>query len=349
MAVQGAGSGGVALVIDDGIAGTPWPETVQEILAAAGMACRVFGGVEPNPRATTVEAIADGIRDEGLSPVLGLGGGSVLDAAKAAAMLAPNGGRCLDYQGKERYRKPPLPFLAIPTTCGTGSEVTWVSVISVPERREKISIKGTSMFPDWALVDADLVATLPPHLVAWTGLDALTHALEACTVNLANPISDAVATEAVRALLGNLEAATEGEAGARAAVMRGSTLAGIAFGNADVGAVHCLSETLGGLFDVHHGLTNALLLVPTLQAHGASIAPQLDALAGRLGLAGGGEGLLAQVAALVERLDLPPFASLQIPQDAYPDIAERATQNGSNASNARPMGVGEYLEILRAV
>jgi alcohol dehydrogenase len=345
-AVGGAGAGGVALVIDEGLEATPWPEQVRGDLAAAGIACRTFGGVENNPRAETVEQIADSIREEGLAPVVGLGGGSVLDAAKAAAMLATNSGTCASFQGKERYTATPLPLIAIPTTCGTGSEVTWVSVISLPDRREKISIKGTTMFPDWALVDADLVATLPSHLVAWTGLDALTHALEAMTVNVANPVSDALATEAVRLLLAHLESAVAGEGAGREAVMRASTLAGIAFGNADVGAVHCLSETLGGLFDVHHGLTNALLLVPTLKAHGASIAPPLHALATRLCEPGGASGILDRVEALVERLQLPFFATLQIPKDAYPEIAERATQNGSNPSNLREMGVAEYLAIL---
>ena len=135
------------------------------------------------------------------------------DAAKAAAMLLPNGGSCRDYEGKNRFTRAPLPFVAIPTTCGTGSEVTWVAVITDPDRSWKMSLKGDGMFPDWALVDADLIATLPASLVAWTGLDALTHALEATTCRAANPASDALAEKAISLLLRYLRRAVADVAG----------------------------------------------------------------------------------------------------------------------------------------
>jgi len=355
------------LVVDPGLAATPWPEKALAALRRAGGGeVRVFDRVEPNPRGTTVEALAEILRREEIGAVVGLGGGSVLDAAKAAAMLATNGGTPVDYEGRNRFSRSPLPFVAIPTTCGTGSEVTWVSVLSVPAagapggggsgRRAKISVKGDGMFPDFALVDPNLLTTLPPRLVAATGLDALTHALEALTGRLANPASDALATRAVELLclyLSRAAADPVGDGEAREAVMTASTLAGMAFGNADVGAVHCLSETLGGFYDLPHGVLNAVLLVPVLRAHGASVHAPLAALEGVvLGrLEGGGEAAaagrgLAALETLVARLDMPSFGSFGVPPEDHPALAAGAVANGSNASNPRPMGEREYLEVL---
>ncbi|HYO11602.1 MAG TPA: iron-containing alcohol dehydrogenase [Thermoanaerobaculia bacterium] len=350
--VSGYSPDRVLLVTDPGIEETGWPERVWRALGAIGVEAVTFDDIEPNPRHSTIDRMADWGREEGVSLVIGLGGGSVLDAAKAAAMVIPNGGSCADYEGRNRYRETPLPFLAIPTTCGTGSEVTWVSVITVEERQAKISVKGETMFPAWALVDPDLLHTLPARLVAWTGVDALTHALEAYTCRLANPVSDALATSAIGLLLPHLRRAAAdiaGDAEAREAVMRASTIAGLAFGNADVAAVHCLSETLGGRWDVPHGLANAVLLAPVLRYNLAASESKLATLAGPLGIAGGADGVIQAVEDLVRNLDIPPFRDLGIPEEDYPWVAERAVGNGSNPSNAREMGMGEYLEILNGL
>jgi alcohol dehydrogenase len=221
----------------------------------------------------------------------------------------------------------------------------------VEERQAKISVKGETMFPDWAIVDADLLQTLPGRLVAWTGADALTHAVEAATCRLANPVSDALAEKAVSLLFRYLRRAAAdiaGDAEAREAVMRASTLAGLAFGNADVAAVHCLSETLGGRWNLPHGLANAVLLAPVTRYNLAACADKLAALESALppGSGNGAEGVLQAIEDLVRDLHIPRFRNLGIPEDAYPWIAERAVQNGSNPSNAREMGMGEYLELL---
>ncbi len=346
----------VLLVTDRGYRATGTPERVARDLAAQSLTVLITDEIEPNPRATTVDRLAERVRAEGASLVIGLGGGSVLDAAKALAMLVPNGGRAEDYEGKNRAPKPSLPFLAVPTTCGTGSEVTWVSVITHPERLWKMSLKGDSMYPDWALVDADLLKTLPPSFVAWTGLDALTHALEAVTGRAANPASDALAARAITLLFRYLKRAVEDiglDAEAREGMAEAATLAGMAFGNADVAAVHCLSETIGARWDTPHGLANAVLLAPVLRSHGDSIAPRLAVLEATLpgGPTGAddrerAERFLVSVEALVRTLHTPEFADLGIPPADYPWIAKRAAQNGSNASNPRPMGAPEYLALL---
>lgn len=344
----------ILLATDAGVANTPWPERASRALRERGVEVRVFERIEANPRASTLEAMAEMAREESVDAVLGLGGGSVLDAAKAAAMLATNGGRCESYEGRNRFSRPALPFIAMPTTCGTGSEVTWVSVISVPERKAKISVKGDGMFPRVALVDPDLLTTLPASLVAWTGLDALTHALEATTGRLANPASDALAERAIELLCRFLRRAVADIAGdreAREAVMTASTLAGLAFGNADVAAVHCLSETLGGLYDVPHGLANAVLLVPVMRSHGQATAARLASLeravTGEVKAAGeGAERALEALELLIKDLETPAFSALQVPEADFADIARRSVSNGSNGSNPRAMGVDDYLSIL---
>ncbi|HEY7214926.1 MAG TPA: iron-containing alcohol dehydrogenase [Thermoanaerobaculia bacterium] len=344
----------VLMVTDPGIEEAGWPELVWRALAERGIEAITFDDVEPNPRAATVDRLAAWGREEGASLVLGIGGGSVLDAAKAAAMVMANGGSAADYEGLDRFEKPPVPFIAVPTTCGTGSEVTWVSVLTVEERQAKISVKGETLFPAWALADSDLLRTLPARLVTWTGADALTHAVEAFTCRLANPISDALAAAAVALLLRYLRRAAAdvaGDAEAREAVMRASTLAGLAFGNADVAAVHCLSETLGGRYDVPHGLANAVLLAPVLRYNLPACAEKLAALETALpaGSGAGAEGVLQAIEDLLRDLGIPAFHYLNVPRQDYPWIAERAVLNGSNGSNPREMGVGEYLEVLESL
>jgi alcohol dehydrogenase len=344
----------VLLVTDAGIEKSGWPERVWRDLAAAGFEAITFDDVEPNPRASTVDRLAEWGREEGVSLVLGIGGGSVLDAAKAAAMVIPNGGPTAGYEGRDRYENRPLPFVAVPTTCGTGSEVTWVSVLTVEERQAKISVKGETMYPDWAVVDADLLRTLPARQVAWTGVDALTHAVEAATCRLANPVSDALATAAVSLLLRHLRRAVAdiaGDAEAREAVMRASTLAGLAFGSADVAAVHCLSETLGGRWDLPHGLANAVLLLPVQRYNLPASAEKLAALEAALppGSGAGADGVLRAIESLLSDLAIPRFQELGISPADYAWIAEQAARNGSNPSNPREMGPAEYLELLASL
>ncbi len=179
--------------------------------------------------------------------------------------------------------------------------------------------------------------------MASTGADALTHAIEATTCRVANPVSDALAATAVSLLFRFLRRAAAdigGDAEAREAVMRASTLAGLAFGNADVAAVHCLSETLGGRYDVPHGVANAALLAPVLRYN-------LPACRAKLATLGeSAEAVLAAVEELVSDLEIPSFKALGIPEDDYPWIAERAALNGSNPSNPREMGPEEYMELL---
>ncbi|MEE8526297.1 MAG: iron-containing alcohol dehydrogenase [Thermoanaerobaculia bacterium] len=354
-AVRSLDAESVLLVVDPGLQATEWPRKAQRALTENDVRCEVFDAVEANPRTSTATAAAETIRGAGLKGVVALGGGSVLDTAKAAAMLAANEGRIEHLEGKNRYSRQPLPMVAIPTTCGTGSEVTWVSVLTHRPTRTKISVKGETMFPDQALVDAELIRTLPSSMVAATGFDALTHALEATTCRAANPVSDALAEKAIALLFRYLARAAEdvgGDAEAREAVMRASTVAGLAFGNADVAGVHCLSESLGGLFDVPHGVTNAILVEPVLRHHRPAIESRLADLDLMLSPPDGeasADHFFAALGDLRRQLGIPGFAALKIPREGYPEVAAAAARNNSNGSNPQPMGAGDYLRILESL
>ncbi len=346
----------ILMVTDTGLRDTPWPEHILSALRELSLDVTIEHSIEQNPRAATIDAITSRARSEAVDLVIGVGGGSVLDAGKTVAMLLNNPGSCLDYEGRNTFSHHSAPFIALPSTCGTGSEVTWVSVISDPDQQRKVSIKGESMFPDDALVDPDLLITLPPHLVAFTGMDAYTHAIEAYTCARANPISDALAEKAIQLLDTYLPKAFQDieDDEARMQIMRAATLAGMAFGNADVAGVHCLSESLGGLFDIPHGLGNAILLLPVLRYHRPAIAEKLTTLYVQLRphaptpvhAEAGSLGMLEIIEELSVQLEIPTFDTLALPSASYPRIAAESVKNNSNASNPRRMTEKDYLAIL---
>ena len=351
--LQARGAARVLLVTDPVLSAVGFVQAAVDAVRAAGLDCQVFAEVEPNPRVTTVERIAATAKDQRAEAIVGVGGGSVLDAAKGAAMLAANEGDLLDYVGKDLYANEPLPFVAVPTTCGTGSEVTWVSVITAADAGTKVSIKGLGMFPDVALVDADLLADLPPHLIASTSMDALTHAIEAMTGRIANPTSDALAEQAIERIFDHLEHVVSdprGQVPSRNEIACAATLAGMAFGNSDVGAVHCLSETLGGLFDVPHGLANAILLAPVQRYQlesSADVYARLEArVSRRPATADAAVHFLERIERLGATVGIPSFSSLDIPRDRYDEIARRSVENGSNDSCPQPMAAADYRAIL---
>jgi alcohol dehydrogenase len=315
----------------------------------------VFADVEQNPKHTTVARGAEIARALNPDLVIGLGGGSVIDAAKAIALLATNPGRIEDYEGRERYRVAPLRLLAIPTTCGTGSEVTWVSVITHTGRKFKMSIKGPRMYPAAALVDPDLLMTLPPHLVASTGLDALTHAVEACTVKPAGFITDALALEALRLIFRCLPEAyrdVKGNAAAREGMMKGSLLAGMAFGNSDVGAVHCLAESIGSLYDTPHGVANAVFLPYVMEFNLEAAVERYSKIAAVAGIEMADQqtaarAMIQKIRDLSRELSIPAFRDLGIPESDFELIARKSFENNSNPSNPREVTAADYLHILK--
>lgn len=347
--VLGDYEAGAALVITDpGLGATELPRRVCGLVETAGFRPWVLDEVKPNPRVADVDAMAAQARGHSVQVVVAVGGGSVLDAAKGVALLLTNPGSIRDYEGRNQFRTPAAPLVAIPTTCGTGSEVTWVSVLSYTEQRRKISVKGDGLFPEWAIVDSDVLISLPADMVASTGMDAMTHAIEAYIGRASNPVSDELAISAVGLLLEHLEAAAsdiQGNAIARDAVMRASTIAGMSFGNADVGPVHCLSESIGGRHDLPHGLLNAVLLLPVLDYYGEAVETRLLELGNRCGQ----PDLRTAIRNLVAQLGLPAFGGLGVDKHDFEAIARAAESNGSNSSAPRPMSSRDYFDLLNEV
>ncbi|MCJ7582964.1 MAG: iron-containing alcohol dehydrogenase, partial [Candidatus Aminicenantes bacterium] len=251
--------------------------------------------------------------------------------------------------------RPPLPVLAVPTTCGTGSEVTWVSVITHTARKFKMSIKGPEMFPALAVVDPELLSTLPPQLVASTGLDALTHAVEALTVRPATFLTNFIALEALRLILHSIEAAhrdIQGNALAREEIMKGSLVAGLAFGNADVGGVHCLSESLGAILDTPHGIANSIFLPLVMEFNLPVSAGKYAEIAQIAGLQGENErnsamALIEHIKNLACKLNIPSFRDTGVQESQLREIAMKSFQNNSNPSNPREATFQDYLDILQ--
>lgn len=341
--LAGIGERRLLLVTDKGVGGTDWFGRLRQSLPDHDL----DDSIEANPRVGTVNRLAAAARSRDVDAVLAVGGGSVLDAGKAIAMLLANDGDILDYVGKNLFANPSVPFIAVPTTCGTGSEVTWVSVLSEPATGTKWSIKGDGMFPTAAFVDSDVLASLPPPLIAATGMDAMTHAIEAYLARQANPASDALALQAIRLLVQYLGPCVRQPERSeyRARVMHASTIAGMAFGNADVGAVHCLSEGVGGMLDHPHGLLNTLLLVPVLRYQLKEIRGRLKEVSAFLG-APMPETLLERLESMIQGFPLGSWQDLAISPDLFGEIAQRAESNGSNTSNRKQMRALDYHRIL---
>jgi alcohol dehydrogenase class IV len=262
----------------------------------------VFDAVEEDPsRETLMAAVAAG---EGCASVVGFGGGSPMDVAKLAAYLIGSGDELDAIWGVGKAMGARLPFALVPTTAGTGSEATPISVITVGGSL-KLAVNSAPLTADWALLDAELTLGLPRPVTAATGLDAAVHAIEAYTsARLKNPLSDALAREALRLIDAHLVRACEapGDVEARSAMLLAAHLAGVAFANAPVAGVHALAYPLGGHFHVPHGLSNALML-PHVLAHNMHAAMPLYAELGALLVpAAAVQGRQAQAAAFVERM-----------------------------------------------
>ena len=346
-----------AIVTDPGVAAAGLVEPVERRLRDAGLAVEVFADVEPNPRVATVDRIAAGIAAAGADAIVGLGGGSALDTAKAAAAVATFGGTVLDYEGLEVVPGPCTPVVAIPTTAGTGSEVTAWAIVTDLSRSYKMAVGSSRIVPRVALVDPLLTVGLPRLLTAGTGMDALTHAIEAYTAVCSNPVSDALALSAVELIGAHIECATRDGADeqARCAMMLGSLLAGVAFGNADTAAVHAMGEALGGLLDIGHGVANAMCL-PFVVAYNAGAVPEKTARLGRaLGLATDGlelaaacELTVAALHGLLDRLGLPTLSEAGVSESHVPELVRIALMNSGNPDNPVPVDGAAFEALFHA-
>jgi len=254
------------VVIDKNLAKTGLHEKIASILVSEGIKFTVFDKVEPEPRIELADEGAALCLKNKCDSVIGIGGGSAMDVAKAIAVIATNKGAAVDYLGLNKVPKPGLPKIMIPTTAGTGSEVTFTAVFIRKNLKKKEGMNSPHLYPDLALLDPELTLSLPPEPTAHTGLDALCHAIESYTSINASPLSEMFSLEAIALIAENLRTCVHDgkNIAARERMLLGSLYAGIGLANAGVTAVHSLSYPLGGKFGVGHGLANTILLAPVM-------------------------------------------------------------------------------------
>jgi len=314
----------------------------------------VFDDVPPDSDVNAVEAAASLVAEHDAEIILALGGGSVIDTAKAASIIAAHGGRIHDYEGLFMVPGPCTPIVAVPTTCGTGSEVSAGAVVKDHEAKAKIILGSQYIFPRLAVLDPEMLHSLPDHLVAYTGMDAMTHAVEAFVSTDHEPFSEALALRAVEMLYHNLPAATRDRENldALSKVQLAAAMAGIAFTNAVLGATHAIAHSIGAVYGLHHGLSNAVALPYVMEYNLDSCPSRFAALGRALGVdrADRDDEEIARLAvgrmrALNDSLGIPAsYRALGVDGDeaAIAEIAEMAMNDPCIAFNPRP---SEYDDI----
>ena len=333
---------------------------VTDTLDSAGAAWSAFSDTVPDPTVDVVEAGAALLREGDFDCVAALGGGSPIDTAKAMAVLAAHGGAMRDYKAPKPVDRGGAPVIAIPTTAGTGSEVTRFTVITDTETDEKMLCAGLGFVPAAALVDYTLTMTMPRRLTADTGIDTLTHAIEAYVSARRNPWADAMARSCMGLVAQCLRAACRDpdDAAAREGMMLAATQGGLAFSNSSVCLVHGMSRPIGAHFHVPHGLSNAMLL-PAVTAFSAPAALERYADCARfMGVADESEGNQAAVAALIgelralnAELDVPTPKAWGMDETRYtgllPLMARQALESGSPGNNPRVPTADEIVGLYR--
>lgn len=337
-------------------------DRVVALLTTAGVTTTVFDGTVPDPTTDSLTAGLEAVRSADADAVIGLGGGSPMDTAKALAVLSRTGGAVADHRAPGSYAGPALPIIAIPTTAGSGSEATQFTVITDSATDEKMLCPGLSFLPIATIVDVDLTLSMPARLSADTGVDALTHAIEAYVSRRANPFSDGLALAAMRTVAGALRRvwADGTDRDARAAMMVAATQAGMAFSNASVALVHGMSRPIGGHFHVAHGLSNAMLLpavtrfsVDAAVGRYADCARAMRVVSDATDDRSAAHALVDELTQLCVDVEVPTPASHGIDESLWeerlPVMAEQALASGSPANNPRVPDADEIVALYREI
>lgn len=346
----------IMVVSDQGLVNIGLVQPVLQELERGGYIPILFDQVSQNPRDTECLNGAEIFRGREIELVIGMGGGSPIDTAKAIALLGPNGGTPLDYYHKEKKYENIAPIICIPTTAGTGSEVTRSSVITIASTHQKITLKHETLRPSLAILDPVLTYSLPPHITAATGVDALVHAIEGYTCKVSNSVSQALGARAMSLITEFLPLAyTNGNnQEARSKMLEASLLAGMCFGSADVAAVHCLAEALGSLYDTPHGVANSVFLpyVIDFNAQENSLihaeiskimkfADEADTEQSAV------DKLVTSIKKFTEGLGIPRLKELPfVNEDDFDKIVQLSFVNNSTPSNVREVTPKDYQAIL---
>jgi alcohol dehydrogenase class IV len=345
----------VLLVTDKGLVRAGLMDDIKQHIIAEGLDIVVFDEVAENPTEQNVSAGRDLIIRDKIDIVVGLGGGSPMDAAKAMAVLASHPGNIADYElGLKPLTRSGLPVIVIPTTAGTGSEATMGSVITDQKTHRKFDVVSPLMAPRLALVDPLLTQMLPAALTAATGMDALTHAIEGYTATLASPLTDALHLKAITMLGNDLPRAYHdgSDRQARSNVMMASMIAGIGFPNSGLGAVHGLTLPLGGHFGIPHGIANAIMLPHVMQFNLEACPDKFVDIANALGAqADEPEQAVSKIIALRRELQIPLLSAYNINRKDLDILARDALGRNSNCvTNPRKISQDEARTVyLRAL
>ncbi|MBN6188248.1 iron-containing alcohol dehydrogenase [Aneurinibacillus sp. BA2021] len=353
--------GSKALIVTDKVlASLGITKPLEKVLAQAGIESTVFSDVSGEP---TLSEVMEGLalcRKSGCEMLLAIGGGSAIDTAKAISMMDRNEAPMSQYMGMEKVQQPGLPLIAIPTTAGTGSEVTRVTVITDKETDVKMMIASRFLVPRVAILDPELTVSCPKGVTAGTGVDALTHAIEAYISRKQQPLTDTMALSAIRRIYPHLERAwlDGNDMEAREQVLIGAMEAGLAFSNASVALVHGMSRPIGALFHVPHGISNAILLPSVMRFSAPQAVERFADIARAMGA--DTEGMTAAEAAdlavrmveeLCESLQLPSLQELGVDpekfMDAAPKMARDALASGSPDQNPRLASDEEIIELYK--
>lgn len=347
------------LVCDPGIRKLGLVERASEALSAAGLQVTVFEGVDPEPVDNNVAAGLSAFREAGCDVLVAVGGGSSIDVAKAIGAMARNPGVITEYAvGGKPLAYPKVPLVAVPTTAGTGSEVTRFTIITDTSRGVKLLISHPFLTPEVALVDPSLTISMPPLLTMATGIDALTHALEAYISVRATPISDLFALEAIRLIAGNLRQAwaNGNNVVARENMMLGSLLAGLAFSNSSVALVHGMARPIGANFHIAHGLSNAVLLAECMEfsligapERFADIAAAMGEEVEGLSIMEAAHVAVEAIRSLCKDVNVPRLGELGVDRarlmELAPKMAADAIASGSPGNNPRKATSEQIIEL----
>jgi alcohol dehydrogenase class IV len=332
----------VLLVTDPGVERAGWAGDVEAALRARGLSTTVYTRVHENPRASEVMEGLAAYRRGDCDVIVCVGGGSPIDCAKGIGVVATSGGDILDYEGVDAVESALPPLVCVPTTGGSGADVSQFAIITAEDACRKIAIVSKAIVPDVSLLDPEVLVTLPPEVTARTGVDALAHAIEAYVSNASSDLSDLYALEALRIIASSLVAsrASPLDLGLRARMMQASLLAGVAFSNASLGAVHAMAHALGGLTDAPYGLCNAAVIAPVVAWNHAVAPERFEAIARALGLVVAPADVVPAITGWLRRL----FAALGLAPSVrgcgasardVPRLVDAALRDPSMATNPR--------------
>lgn len=358
LAVRRVGGRRPLLVSDPGVLAAGWVERAGPYFGDAGVRWRLWHELTPNPKEFEVEAAFESYRESGCDALVAIGGGSCIDLAKAVAILSGNGGRILDYEGIDQATRPIPPMVMVPTTGGSGSDVSQFCVVTDTQRRVKATIGGRALIPEISVTDPEVLTTMSAELTAHTGMDALSHAIESSVSEACDFLSKGLALAAIRGIAQHLPVAVEDplDLAAREGMARASLQAGMAFTNALLGATHAIAHQIGGALDLPHGLLNAILLPHVMRFNAESHADRYIEVAGALGVdtEGADAGTVAEravrrVEALGQALGVPSgLHEIGVDPADFDTFAVNALRDAYIATNPRPVSENDVRHICVA-